>query len=102
MQPPALACSRSTGLAQRMWGSTTEESRSTDRLLYLAAIRDDRRQRGQRQDGLRRLLREWGGWGSNPRPADYESSMPTDVDNGIYLRKCETDYRCQFRSGRVF
>jgi hypothetical protein len=28
--------------------------------------------------------------------------MPADADNGIYLRKCEADYRCQLRPGHVF
>ena len=28
------------------------------------------------QVGLTGIAREWGGWGSNPRPTDYESSPP--------------------------
>ena len=29
-----------------------------------------------RSQGLNCGFRGWGGWGSNPRPADYESSPP--------------------------
>jgi len=44
----------------------------------------------------------WGGWGSNSRPANYESSMPACAGRGIYLRKYRASYRCQLRSGLVF
>ena len=30
-----------------------------------------------RSQGLNCGFREWGGWGSNPRPADYEKPGPT-------------------------
>ena len=45
---------------------------------------------------------QWGGWGSNPRPADYESSMLTNARSGFYLPECETDHRYRRRPGRVF
>ena len=30
---------------------------------------------------------EWGGWGSNPRPADYESGRVAHLFITVYLRK---------------
>jgi len=46
--------------------------------------------------------RWWGGWGSNPRPADYESSILANAYSRLYLRERETDHRCQPRPDRVF
>ena len=35
----------------------------------------------------------WGGWGSNPRPADYESGKPMANCRGIDLHEREPDHR---------
>jgi NAD(P)-dependent dehydrogenase (short-subunit alcohol dehydrogenase family) len=32
----------------------------------------------------------WGGWGSNPRPADYESTWPVHAIISLYLHKFKT------------
>ena len=44
----------------------------------------------------------WGGWDSNPRLTDYESSVLTDTHSGFYLRECVIDHRYPQRPGRVF
>jgi hypothetical protein len=54
------------------------------------ALRVRIRQRGQ------------GGWGSNPRPADYESSMLADAHSWLYLRERKIDHGCQRRLDRAF
>jgi hypothetical protein len=51
----------------------------------------------RRSQGLNCGFREWGGWGSNPRPADYESGILATVYDGFYLRERETDHRCRAR-----
>jgi hypothetical protein len=39
------------------------------------------------QVGRTRTLRKWGGWGSNPGPADYESGPPVAPLIAAELRK---------------
>ncbi len=46
---------------------------------------DNRRRRGLRDEPA--AEGQWGGWGSNPRPADYEHSAGTAPDLGRRPRK---------------
>jgi hypothetical protein len=47
-------------------------------------------------------LASWGGRDSNPRPADYESSILVNAQSRLCLPKRETDRRCRTRLDRVF
>ena len=52
-----------------------------------------------RSDGLKQYLRRVGGWGSNPRPADYESGSPAGCFICSELGKLPCAQSCSLRFG---
>jgi len=56
----------------------------------------------RRSQGLICGFREWGGWDSNPGPADYESSQPVPAVRVADLGRYATPRSCWDRFGHVF
>jgi hypothetical protein len=46
-------------------------------------------------------LWQWGGWGSNPRPTDYESSPPAALVRAVDLPRRGLAFRCSGRFRHV-
>src|SRR5215475_9376130 len=63
-----------------------------------------RRSTGARKAQINRshTFKEWGGWDSNPRPTDYESSSPAGLLIAFDLRRHPRARSCSGLFGHVF